>query len=74
MQKKEPIGPFRQLKEFQDLQASVYRDIEKVWQIDSSGEYDEKLNLIGYTIEEAKERTEIIERVFYKIANEWLER
>jgi hypothetical protein len=61
MEKQDP--PFhRMLKEYQDLQTSVHRDLEKVWQIDSSGDNPEY----------AKERTEIIERVFYKIANEWL--
>ena len=61
MEKKDP--PFyRMLKEYQDLQTSVHRDLEMVWQIDSSGDNPE----------DAKERTEIIERVFYKIANEWL--
>ena len=54
-----------QLKDYKKLQSEVHKDIERVWSIDS---YDYSHN--PYDI---KERKEIIERVFYKVANEWLD-
>jgi hypothetical protein len=53
-----------QLEDYKKLQSEVHRDIEKVWMYDSS----HPLNDVGEI-----ERTKLIERVFYKIANEWLD-
>jgi hypothetical protein len=53
-----------QLKEYYKLQGEVHLGIERVWSIDS---YDYSNN--PYDV---KERSEIIEEVFYKIANEWI--
>jgi hypothetical protein len=55
----------RQLKDYKNLQSEVHKDIERVWSIDS---YNYSIN--PYDV---KERSEIIERVFYKISNEWLD-
>jgi len=54
-----------QLQEYRKLQSEVHLGIERVWSIDS---YDYSTN--PYDV---KERSEIIERVFYKIANKWID-
>ena len=53
-----------QLKDYKNLQSEVHKDIEKVWMYDSSF----PLNEVSM-----EERAKLIERVFYKIANEWLD-
>jgi hypothetical protein len=53
-----------QLKDYKKLQSEVHKDIEKVWMYDSSF----PLNEVSM-----EERAKLIERVFYKIANEWLD-
>jgi len=53
-----------QLQEYQKLQSEVKLGIERVWSIDS---YDYSNN--PYDV---KERSEIIEEIFYKIGNEWI--
>ena len=55
----------QELKEYRKLQSEVHLGIERVWSIDS---YDYSTN--PYDV---KERSEIIERVFYKIANKWID-
>jgi chromosome segregation ATPase len=55
---------YSELKDYKNLQSEVHKDIEKVWMYDSS----HPLNDVGEI-----ERTKLIERVFYKIANEWLD-
>ena len=47
------------------LRSEVHKDIEKVWMFDSSFSLTPD--------EDIKERTELIEKVFYKIANEWID-
>lgn len=53
-----------ELESFRKLQSEVHLGIERVWNIDS---YDYSNN--PYDI---KERSEIIEEIFYKIGNEWI--
>ena len=53
-----------QLLEYRKLQSEVHTDIEKVWMYDSSF----PLNKVSM-----EERAKLIERVFYKIANEWID-
>jgi len=53
-----------ELKEYRKLQSEVHKDIEKVWMYDNS----KPLNEIGET-----ERTKLIESVFYKIGNQWID-
>jgi len=53
-----------QLQEYRKLQSEVHTDIEKVWMYDSSF----PLNKVSM-----EERAKLIERVFYKIANEWID-
>ena len=53
-----------ELKEYRKLQSEVHKGIERVWSIDS---YDYSTN--PYDV---KERSEIIEEIFYKIGNEWI--
>jgi hypothetical protein len=53
-----------QLEEYRKLQSAVHSDIEKVWMYDGSF----PLNQISM-----EERAKLIERVFYTIANEWID-
>jgi hypothetical protein len=53
-----------QLQEYRKLRSEVHTDIEKVWMYDSSF----PLNEVSM-----EERAKLIERVFYKIANEWID-
>jgi len=53
-----------QLQEYRKLRSEVHTDIEKVWMYDSSF----PLNKVSM-----EERAKLIERVFYKIANEWID-
>ena len=55
----------QELKEYRKLKSEVHKGIERVWSIDS---YDYSIN--PYDV---KERSEIIEEVFYKVANEWID-
>jgi len=62
-----PVGELNdtlQLEEYRKLQSEVHLGIERVWSIDS---YDYSTN--PYDV---KERSEIIEEIFYKIGNEWI--
>lgn len=54
----------QQLEQYQNLRSEVFDDIRKVWMYDTSQPLSE-----GSEIERAK----LIERVFYKIANEWID-
>ena len=54
-----------ELEEYRKLKSSVHKDIEKVWMFDSSFSLTPN--------EDIKERSELIEKVFYKIANEWID-
>jgi sialic acid synthase SpsE len=54
-----------ELKEYSKLKSEVHSDIEKVWMFDSSFSLTPN--------EDIKERSELIEKVFYKIANEWID-
>lgn len=53
-----------ELISYRKLRSEVHTDIEKVWMYDSSF----PLNQISM-----EERAKLIERVFYKIANKWIE-
>jgi len=57
---------YSQLKDYKNLQSEVHSDIEKVWMYDSTLTKD----LSAY---QKRKRSEAIERVFYKIANEWID-
>jgi hypothetical protein len=54
-----------QLEEHRKLQSEVHSDIEKVWMYDATLTKD----LSAY---QKRKRSEAIERVFYKIANQWI--
>ena len=54
-----------ELEEYRKLKSSVHKDIEKVWMYDSSFSLTPN--------EDIKERSELIEKVFYKIANQWID-
>lgn len=54
-----------ELESYRKLQSELQLGIERVWSIDS---YDYSTN--PYDV---KERSEIIEEVFYKIANQWID-
>jgi len=53
-----------ELISYRKLRSEVYTDIEKVWMYDSSF----PLNEVSM-----EERAKLIERVFYKIANKWID-
>jgi hypothetical protein len=59
------LDKLEQLEDYKKLQSEVHKDIERVWSIDSYTHF--------ISTDDVKERSEIIERVFYKIANEWLD-
>jgi hypothetical protein len=51
------------IKEYDKLKSECHKDIEKVWMYDSSYGLDDNQTI---------DRDGCIERVFYKIANEWI--
>jgi len=53
-----------ELISYRKLRSQVHTDIEKVWMYDTS----QPLNKVSEI-----ERLKLIERVFYKIANEWID-
>ena len=55
----------RELEEYRKLKSEVHSDIEKVWMYDATLTKD----LSAY---QKRKRSEAIERVFYKIANQWI--
>lgn len=62
-----------ELKEYRKLKSEVHKDIERVWSIDTypslnSDGGDKKL-----LKQLKKERSQIIEEVFYKVANKWID-
>ena len=59
------------IKEYDKLKSECHKDIEKVWMYDTSIDYSEKNRSLAE--KDSKERSKIIERVFYKIANEWID-
>lgn len=54
----------RELEQFQNLRSEVFDDIQKVWMYDSSYGLDDN---------ETIDRNNLIERVFYKIARQWID-
>jgi hypothetical protein len=54
----------QELEQYNKLRSEVFDDIRKVWMYDSSF----PLNEVSM-----EERAKLIERVFYKIANEWID-
>ena len=60
-----------ELKEYRKLQSECHKDIERVWSIDTTlSPSDDQQNKVS---ELKKERSEIIEEIFYKIGNEWID-
>ena len=55
-----------ELQEYRKLKSEVDSDIQKVWMFDTTLTKD----LSTY---QRRKRSEIIERVFYKIANQWID-
>ena len=53
-----------ELKQYRNLKSECHKDIEKVWMYDSSYGLDDTQTI---------DRDACIERVFYKIANEWID-
>ena len=53
-----------ELQDYRKLKSETHRDIEKVWMYDGSF----PLNQISM-----EERAKLIERVFYKVANQWID-
>ena len=60
----------RQLQEYQKLQSEVHLGIERVWSIDNTFQYGRMFPTKQKELE--KQRSEIIEEIFYKIGNEWI--
>jgi hypothetical protein len=60
-----------ELTDYRNLKSECHKDIEKVWMYDTSIDYSEKNRSLAE--KDSKERSKIIERVFYKIANEWID-
>ena len=66
------VEQLQELEEYRKLKSETHRDIEKVWMYDTSMQYGvEKYRTLAE--EDSKERSKIIERVFYKIANQWID-
>ena len=59
-----------ELKEYRKLQSEVHKGIERVWSIDSTFQYGRMFPTKQKELK--KERSEIIEEIFYKIGNEWI--
>ena len=59
------VEQLQELEEYRKLKSETHRDIEKVWMYDSSFSLTPN--------EDIKERSELIEKVFYKIANQWID-
>jgi len=78
----------QELKEYRKLKSELHKGIERVWSIDNtlspspedldkytehlkrnpfSEDYQNKVSQLN------KERSEIVEEVFYKIANQWID-
>lgn len=53
-----------QLESYRKLQSECHRDIERVWMYDSSYGLDDNQTI---------DRDSCIERVFYKIGNQWID-
>jgi hypothetical protein len=53
-----------ELGRYSKLKSEIHKDIEKVWMYDTSQPLSESSEI---------ERLKLIERVFYKIANEWID-
>jgi hypothetical protein len=53
-----------QLDQYRNLKSECHKDIEKVWMYDSSYGLDDNQTI---------DRDACIERVFYKIANQWID-
>ena len=61
-----------ELISYRKLKSETHRDIEKVWMYDTSMQYGvEKYRTLLEA--DSKERSKIIERVFYKIANQFID-
>ena len=61
-----------ELISYRKLKSAVYKDIEKVWMYDTSIQYGvEKYRTLAEA--DSKERSKIIERVFYNIANQFID-
>ena len=68
-----PVGELNdtlQLESYRKLQSEVHLGIERVWSIDNTFQYGRMFPTKQKELE--KERSEIIEEIFYKIGNEWI--
>ena len=54
----------QELEQYNKLRSEVFDDIRKVWMYDTSQPLSESSEI---------ERLKLIERVFYKVANEWID-
>ncbi len=54
----------QELEQYNKLRSEVYDDIQKVWMYDTSQPLSQSSEI---------ERLKLIERVFYKVANEWID-
>jgi len=54
----------QELEQYNKLRSEVFDDIRKVWMYDTSQPLNESSEI---------ERLKLIERVFYKVANEWID-
>jgi hypothetical protein len=54
----------QELEQYNKLRSEVFDDIRKVWMYDTSQPLNESSEI---------ERAKLIERVFYKVANEWID-
>ena len=54
----------QELEQYNKLRSEVFDDIRKVWMYDTSQPLSQSSEI---------ERVKLIERVFYKVANEWID-
>jgi len=54
----------QELEQYNKLRSEVFDDIRKVWMYDTSQPLSQSSEI---------ERLKLIERVFYKVANEWID-
>ena len=62
-----------ELEEYRKLKSEVHFGIERVWSIDTYPSLNSDGGDTKLLKKLKKERSEIIEEIFYKIANQWLD-
>ena len=63
----------KQLESYSKLQSEVHFGIERVWSIDTYPSLNSDGGDTKLLKKLKKERSEIIEEIFYKIANQWID-